>query len=92
MLCEHNVNRDYCRACKAVEQKAREDRLSRLSGESTGTEPTDEQIENLRSVFYTMFGPYALLMSREKVVALRDHYQRQIDMLGEQIYEEKTNG
>ena len=40
---------------------------------------TDEQIENYRRVLVGMVGPYALLMSREQIQALRDAMQRQIN-------------
>lgn len=36
---------------------------------------TDEQVENWRRVLCAMFGPYALIMPREQVQAIRDRIQ-----------------
>jgi hypothetical protein len=43
------------------------------------TQLTDEQIENWRKVLLGMFGPYALLMSKEQIQAYRDKMQKDID-------------
>ena len=39
----------------------------------------DEQIENLRKFLITLLGPYALLMSKEEIVAYRDKLQNRIN-------------
>jgi hypothetical protein len=40
---------------------------------------TDEQVENWRRIMIGMFGPYALLMTREQIQAFRDIMQKQAD-------------
>jgi hypothetical protein len=40
---------------------------------------TDEQIENWRRVMIGMFGPYALLVTREQIQAFRDNMQKHVD-------------
>jgi len=49
-------------------------------------EMTDEQIENFRTVLVGRLGPYALLMPKEKVQAIRDRMQSELDS-----YEEASN-
>lgn len=40
---------------------------------------TDEQIKNLRKLLIASIEPYALLMSKEQIVAYRDRLQNQIN-------------
>jgi hypothetical protein len=46
---------------------------------------TDKQIQNWREVLVGMLGPYALLMPKEQVIALRDKMQAQADALGDSL-------
>ena len=39
---------------------------------------TDEQVENWRRITIGMFGPYALLMTREQIQNFRDNMQKQL--------------
>lgn len=45
---------------------------------------TDEQVKNYRNVLYGILGPYALLMSRDEIVAHRDALQETVNTLLEQ--------
>ncbi len=42
---------------------------------------TKEQIENFRKVLVLSFGPYALIMPEEEVIAIRDKMQENINNL-----------
>ena len=70
--CEHNVNPKYCKACKAVKSKPVE-----------GSTLSDQQIENWRAVLYTMFGPYALIMSVSEINKFKGKMQAEINELEE---------
>ena len=53
---------------------------SDLAGELTmGTQMTPEQIMNFRVVLLGMIGPVALLMSKEKIISIRDAMQTSIN-------------
>lgn len=40
---------------------------------------TSEQIKNFRTVLLGMLGPYALLMTDEQIVQMRDKFQKKLD-------------
>lgn len=42
---------------------------------------SDEQVENWRKILVTMIGPYAMLMSRDQICAIRDKMQSHIDKI-----------
>lgn len=42
-------------------------------------EMTETQVENWRNVLMQMFGPYALIMSKEQIQAMRDKMQACLD-------------
>jgi hypothetical protein len=41
---------------------------------------TDEQVENWRRVIVGMLGPYALIMTREQIMTIRDRLQFMADL------------
>jgi len=43
---------------------------------------TDYQVENWRPILYRLLGPYALIMTRDEVQAIKDLMQRQVNNLG----------
>ena len=49
------------------------------AGWTAGEPMTAQQIENYRSVLFTMLGPYALLMSAEQIEAHRNMMQQRIN-------------
>ena len=72
-ICEHGVNIKHCLACKKKNTPAKR------------TDSTDEQIENLRLVLFTIVGPYAAIMSRNQIIGFRDKFQTEIDELSETL-------
>ena len=51
---------------------------------------TPAQIENWRNVLFGMLGPYALIMSEDKIHQFRDKYQREADNLEESLAEKEA--
>ena len=49
---------------------------------------SDEQIENWRKTLCGMIGPYALIMPKEEVQAIRDKMQENVNDISEESYEQ----
>lgn len=52
------------------------------SQQSKSQEMTDEQVQNWRKMLCGVFGlgPYALIMPKEEIIALRDRIQKRVDL------------
>ena len=54
------------------------------------SELTDEQVKNWREALCATIGPYALLMPREQVQAIRNKMQERVEKLDEKLTKDLT--